>query len=321
MSLNLKKYGRVALAALGHLYDLYRFYKYGGWRKNYKNKDQRNYSLVKAYHGLEKNISFIDRQPGRGAATLENIKSMLGQAKSAQNYGVHDYLAYKVVHDYAKLEGVPPESLLPVMDESFSARLKEYDRVGVGAFPVSSLNLDFFKDGTPDQFFLSRYTVRNFSDKPVPAAVINKAISLAHKTPSACNRQPWHIYHLGSKDLIEKALKIHNGNSGFGQRVRSLLVICIEDQAFISGNERYQHWIDGGMYSMSLVYAFHALGVSSCCLNWSQMPKGDLQFRREIGISAKHTIIMLLAIGYAEEGALVCHSPRRPINEVMTVLR
>src|SRR3546814_4434684 len=35
-----------------------------------------------------------------------------------------------------------------------------------------------------------------------------------------------------------------------------------------------------GMFSMSLVWALHALGYSSCCLNWSKTPSDDRKIRK-----------------------------------------
>ena len=50
-----------------------------------------------------------------------------------------------------------------------------------------------------------------------------------------------------------------------------LLIIAMDLKAFVPAHERYQHWIDGGMFSMSIIYALHSLGLSSCCLNWSKL--------------------------------------------------
>jgi nitroreductase len=71
---------------------------------------------------------------------------------------------------------------------------------------------------------------------------------------------------------------------------------------------------------MSIIYALHSLGIASCCLNWSQLPKNDLRFRHSLEIKNNHTVIMMLAIGYPDENNNVCVSARRPFNEVFTKL-
>jgi nitroreductase len=67
---------------------------------------------------------------------------------------------------------------------------------------------------------------------------------------------------------------------------------------------------------MSLIYAFHSIGVATCALNWSAKPKNDLELRKKLNIKDNHTIIMVLAVGYPDENNIVCASTRRPIEEV-----
>ena len=143
---------------------------------------------------------------------------------------------------------------------------------------------------------------------------------LAMKTPSVCNRQAWHVYHSDESDVIKEALSYQQGNKGFSENIPNLMVITTDLKAFMSGQEHYQHWIDGGLFSMSIVYALHSLGISSCCLNWSQSPKNDKKLRGSIKIKPNHTVMMMLAVGYPDDNNKVCVSARRPLNEVFTKL-
>jgi nitroreductase len=67
---------------------------------------------------------------------------------------------------------------------------------------------------------------------------------------------------------------------------------------------------------MSLIYAFHSIGVATCALNWSAKPKNDLELRKKLNIEDNHTIIMVLAVGYPDKVNKVCASTRRPVKEV-----
>jgi hypothetical protein len=89
----------------------------------------------------------------------------------------------------------------------------------------------------------------------------------------------------------------------------------------MAGQEHYQHWIDGGMFSMSVVYALHSLGVASCCLNWSQSPTNDKLLRSRLDIKDNHSIIMMLAVGLPNDNNNVCISARRPISEIYSTLK
>src|SRR3546814_17345465 len=79
--------------------------------------------------------------------------------------------------------------------------------------------------------------------------------------------------------------------------MRCLLILCTDLSAFDTAGERYQHWIDGGMFSMSLVWALHALGYSSCCLNWRKTPSEDRKIRKMSPIRPEHRILKLPEVG------------------------
>ncbi|MEC5325931.1 nitroreductase family protein, partial [Aurantimonas sp. A3-2-R12] len=141
------------------------------------------------------------------------------------------------------------------------------------------------------------------------ARAVMRAIDLAANTPRACNRQSWFTYHIDDRAVIEKALSFQTGNQGFGHEVPYLIIISADLRAFDNANERNQHFIDGGMYSMALVMALHALGLQSCCLNWSKLVRDDRAIRKHLPIKNEHTIIMMLAVGCANESIKVGNVP------------
>ncbi len=176
----------------------------------------------------------------------------------------------------------------------------------------------FLKSGKlakPEEFFLSRYSVRDFDPQSIANEDIEQAISLALNTPSVCNRQSTFIYCLNTREEINKALLLQNGNRGFGHEIPCLLILCADVSAFDTAGERYQQWIDGGMFSMSVIWALHSLGLSSCCLNWSKGPMDDLKLRRMVDIKHEHTVLMMLAVGLPRENVKVCYSARKDVKD------
>ncbi|HCG9712240.1 TPA: nitroreductase family protein [Vibrio parahaemolyticus] len=312
--------GRLVNWTLGCCYDFYRFSKYGGWRIDLKNKEQRNYFSAKVYHSLEKSMSFTRHRPDSGWGNALLLVEVLEHAKKFNNVGYHDLLGYDVLKKFIKNNNGQTKSILSEqVRQRFNALDGHFesnnDPSGTVVMTECELKKGMLID--PDEFFNSRYSVREFSDSKVCRDKLNSAILLSLKTPSACNRQPWHVYHISDGKKIQEALAHQSGNRGFSNKIQDLLVICSDIRAFNPGSERYQHWIDGGMYSMSLVYTLHSMGIASCCLNWSHQGKSDLAFRREFEeISPSHTIIMMLAIGNPQEFNNLCVSPRRPKDEI-----
>ena len=169
-------------------------------------------------------------------------------------------------------------------------------------------------------FFARRHSIRQFSAEPVAAVLVAQAVAMAQKTPSVCNRESGMVHAAFEPGIKERLLALQNGNRGFGDQAGCVLVVTSRLDTFLSVGERYQGWIDGGMFAMSLVYALHSLGLGSCCLNWSVEPEADIALRRVGGIPDDQLVIMLLAVGHLPERLRVAQSPRRPLDDVLKIL-
>lgn len=322
----LRPVGRLVNWVLGSCYDFYRFSRFGGWRTDLSSQAERNYYAVKIYHSLEKSMSFLDNNPDSGWANAELIVNVIQKAIEYGNIGYHDTHAYYVLKEFVELNSLRSNNpLSKIVKKRFEALNFPIDtdlRLNNGVINLSAKDISKGKIEKPNEFFYTRYSIREFSLERLDKSVVDRAIDLALKTPSACNRQPWHVYHLTEKSDIEKALSLQTGNRGFSQTIQDLLIICTDLRAFNPGSERYQHWIDGGMFAMSVVYALHSLGAASCCLNWSHQGRTDRKLRELIPcISDPHTVIMMLAVGNVRENNQLCVSPRRALKEVVTEIK
>lgn len=57
-------------------------------------------------------------------------------------------------------------------------------------------------DETPfEQLLATRYSCRAFRDEPVPDEVVDRLFTLAQRTPSWCNTQPWQVHLLSGEAL------------------------------------------------------------------------------------------------------------------------
>jgi iodotyrosine deiodinase len=84
------------------------------------------------------------------------------------------------------------------------AAMKPHDAVPLmdyREYPVEEMQLrvDRFADRLK-----RRHTVRSFSDRPVPKAIIERAIEAAGTAPSGANHQPWFFCAIGSPDVKSK---------------------------------------------------------------------------------------------------------------------
>lgn len=304
-------------ACAGFGYDFSRFARYGGWRGR-GDVCKRDYKAVKTYHRLEKSLSFRARRTDSGWGAAGDLVRLLDRHYADHVVlGYHETVGIKVLRDFRASSNGGGSTARRV--GVFLDRVRLSPPEG-GVIERSAEQLLAGRLDDPERFFLSRHSVRDFRSDPVPRELLERAIRLAMKTPSVCNRQAWHVYHLDRRESIDRALALQNGNRGFGHQVPCLLLITADLRAFDTHGERFQHWIDGGMFAMSMVWALHALGLGACCLNWSRGPGDDLRLRRRVGIDPAHTLIMMMAVGYPSEHLKVCYSARRPLGSMLTHL-
>lgn len=165
----------------------------------------------------------------------------------------------------------------------------------------------------------ARRSVRDFLPQPVPQALLDEAVKLAQLSPSACNRQPCRVYVVSDEEGKKRLLSLQNGNAGFGHLAPHVAVVTADEAYFFDVSERHEPYIDGGLFSMSLILALRSLGVASCCLNWCVAPANDKAAHGVLGLPASQRIVMLMVIGYAPDDCAVPLSPRRALDDTLIV--
>lgn len=168
-----------------------------------------------------------------------------------------------------------------------------------------------------EQLVAVRRSVRSFATREVPRELIERAVSLAQLSPSACNRQPCRVYFVTDENRKRALLALQNGNRGFGHLIPTVAVITADSGAFFDASERHEPFVDGGLFSMSLMYALSAQGLATCCLNWCVSPGNDDALRGLVPLADGEVVIMLMAIGYPEPDVLVPKSPRKLTERIM----
>ena len=282
--------------------------------------------LEKSYHAIEKGMALPSPRPLFGERHLSFILDLL--TKFGDRYGhlpvcssaissIRCYIRmHRRLHIYDNTIDELQLQLNSVSDKLPSCSHSQHEggtstKLRTEIRELSSL--DFYS------FLRSRHSVRQFSDKPVDLSLILEAAEMAQTTPSVCNRQPWGMYVLADKQEIAQVLSVQGGARGFSHQVDKLLVVVAKLEAFAHSFERYEPWIDGGMFSMSLVYALHSLGLGTCCLNWSRDRHVDRRLRRITPIRESERIVMLIAVGHLPEELQICRATRYPVSDVVVV--
>jgi len=296
--------------------DAHRYFCSASWAGPAKKHELTHIEsdLIKHYHVLEKGLVMADFRPRSGVAILKRLIVLTSIWKDAggDENEFHFQAALAVIKSYHRKHhnlNIDVSDLIPpgFCDED------EICKVDAGSKLPNEISADDLAKF--DRFALSRHSVRQFSLDRVPEHdLLTSAVEVAISAPSVCNRQTWRV-HLYEGEAAQKMLSFQNGNRGFGHLIPTVAIVTSDMRLFGGGGERYQGWIEGGLFSMNFLLALHARGLSSVALNWSRLNKDDRLLRAAAKIPEHERIIMLIGCGYASEGHEVTCSPRSPVSQ------
>lgn len=171
-----------------------------------------------------------------------------------------------------------------------------------------------------EQFSKSRCSVRSFTGEKISIDVFQKVVKLANQAPTVCNRQGVSVNLIENKEKIDEILSIQGGLKGYSESLSQLIVLTSDRNYFYSIGERYQLYIDGGIYLMNLLYALHYYEIAACPAHWGMPIEADIKVQKIIGLNDSEKIICLIAIGKPVDKFKTTLSLRRLYNENLRVI-
>jgi len=305
-----------------YMYDFVRYMRYSASVKPHDTQDRYQGRIIAHYHVIEKGLSLAETRVGFGSDVVNNLVDLLegyrekygldGVGQVALNV-LSSYCDFNLEHGH-EIDKELHERIISLRNSirDKSALLQEGGVMLVRLSDIQRKARVDFKG-----FVDSRHSVRHFARGEVDGELIEEAISMAIRTPSACNRQAWRVHLVCDPDLKRRVLSHQTGNRGFGNAASKLLIVTVDLSYFSGIGERNQGFIDGGMFAMTIVYALHSLGLGSCCLNWCVSADIDLALRQEIGIGDSETILMMIAVGRLPDEFLVACSSRKSVSQIL----
>lgn len=326
--LGVRMLGLTWMMIVNFFYDFVRFWRYSNVKFTGGDRARAGALVSMACHGLEKGLSLPKPRPGFGR---ELAGALLWRTKRYMETFGHDHLSHWAVQtlsaycQFQRSTGEPVEEYereLDVLGPSLSSIRPDKsrepdDKPEAGARTLDRQHVQQPWGWNPEAFFTSRHSVREFAPQDVDMNLVERAVRLAQCSPSACNRQSAHVWTVTERERIRGVLEIQGGARGFSEGIPLILVVTSDLGCWQSVGERYQGWIDGALFAMTLVWALHALGLVSCMLNWSKRWQTDRHLRRYLGIPGNHLVVVLIAAGYPPESFKVAASPRLPLGSIL----
>ena len=164
-------------------------------------------------------------------------------------------------------------------------------------------------------FFFSRHSVRSFNDKPVSTDLLNDSIEIALRCPSACNRQPFHVY------VVNRHKKEKHISNNSSIQADKYLYITGDISSFTP--DEFNDWIvSPSIFIGYLVLALHLNGIGSCIIRKDLIHDSgyNKKVREYCNIPKNEKLIIEIAIGNYDSGVVVPKSQRKDINDIVTYL-
>lgn len=288
-----------------------------------KDMQKMQYTLLRENHIIEKGMSMRVTRKGFGQKKVTALIDRLRKYNRLYGSIGKEFLTYplatvKVYIDYQHKDGVD----IPEIEQNFQKLCEE-----VGIKPdtlmspagIEQGNAGLLKAQAQSDFaslLQNRHSMRYFLDELPSKDLLEKALGLAARTPSACNRQAWHT-HIFFGDDAHELLRMQDGCKGFAEDIHCCIVVTSDMKGFL-GHEPFQCYIDGGLYAQNLINALHYVGLGSIPLSCGFLSDKLLSIQKRFNIPENEVMVVIIGTGVMPEEMKIAISSRRPVSATNT---
>ena len=277
-----------------------------------KNEAKDDATLIRLLsHAIEKGMSLPNCRVGFGKDKVTDLIGLCERYKGEDEQAIE--VAYGVLKAYIKWQDSNggDTSFIPI-----DAKKK----IGNGLLDGGTYSLSKSKIDGFDKIAAHRHSLRNFSAVPVSEEDIIGAVKLAQTAPSACNRQPIRVYAVTDADKIAKIMALHGGIRTMSNP--TVIFVIVGDRILYKGEyERNTVYVDGGIFTMNMLYALDHFGIASCPAIWGNIPSDDDNLSKIVGIPKSQIIVNLIVAGYyPKEEYKVAISAKRGVCSILKII-
>ncbi|MBQ0114616.1 MAG: nitroreductase [Bacteroidales bacterium] len=158
---------------------------------------------------------------------------------------------------------------------------------------------------------ITRRSVRNFSDRPVPQELIEEIVKAGTYAPTGRNRQAPIIIAVTNKEMRDRLSRMNADVLGttadpfYGAPVVLIVLAKKDVNTFI---------YDGSLVMGNLMLASHSLGIGSCWIHRAKEEFESTEGReilRSLGIEDEYEGIGHCVLGYSAQEGPVAAPPRK----------
>lgn len=292
------------------------YLKYSSTFQDSSQSTRMEYEIISHTHVIEKGLSMPDPKLGFGKEIIKKLILLLRSIKSDKDIEkdpivisakncVRSYINFHERNDF------PVEKIKAEFQKISSSQDEHEATLEIKKDEILALSRGDFLDMSK-----SRHSIREFSSQHVDKHLLKQAVKMAQRAPSTCNRQSSRAHVFQNENDIKKILSYHKGHRGFGHLIKTLIIVTSDTGLFYGAKERHQPYIDGGIFSMALLYSLHYLGLGACALNWCVSFSDDIGLKKNIHISPNENVILIIAVGHYKDRCRVPASGRKNLEDI-----
>ncbi len=158
----------------------------------------------------------------------------------------------------------------------------------------------------------ARRNVREFEDRTIPAAHLDRILEAGRRSPSSRNWQPWDFVVVTDRNELTELARVWQGA---GHVVHSAATIALVAPVPADDRERDQCQYDLGQATISMMITAADLGIGS-----GHAAVGNHQLAQELlGLPDGKFLAYMIALGYPARRPLtpIQRPDRRPFDDVV----
>ena len=158
----------------------------------------------------------------------------------------------------------------------------------------------------------ARRNVRQFADRAIPDADLDRVLEAGRIAPSSQNNQPWDFVVVTDRDLLRELSGVWRGGGHIADAAAAIaLVISDEEEPRVRERNRF----DIGQATMQMMIAAADLGIGA-----GHSAVGDQPIARSVlGVPGDKLVAFVMDLGYPADRPLKpgTRLKRRPFDEVV----
>lgn len=319
-NISLRALGGLLLLPLEFLQDTGRAWRWSKASPLSSRQARYHYDIILLAHTIEKGLSVPNPRPRFGKDAIIKLAGLMESSTLRPGELAHE-MTYGSLAAYVELHAKLGESLGEV-GPAISRVLKRCEAAGLNR--RGGTNFIAGDASSPNdyhlEFLASRCSVRYYEPRKVPLDEIRRAVEVAQRAPSQCNRQGVKAFFYQDGDAIQRLLSLQGGSGSFKTHVHNLFVIASDITAWSGANARMQAHVDASLFGQQLSLACKALGLGTCMLNLATSNRKERRVRSAAGISNRYRLIFMMAVGFpAEGGQRIPRSERVAVEDVLEI--